>query len=434
MKISLVLILVLSCIQLWGRSNPISIDDVQSVRLLNHNNLPVKVFIYEDGARNQELMNGIYQTIKKINIERNLLDHPRNQLELVIIDSYNHKKLFPSYISDEDIKKKRVHIYDMKADQWLQDFGEIMVGQTAHDSEDHLILFDTNRGRGLEDFADILSNFYNSYFVKLDAEYWSSNSAGNYGGNIEATPNNILTLGNTSTNSLRNYFTQNGYEDNHLLMETDWLGVGHIDEYLSSVVFENDDPCGFALVKADPSLALELLIASDNSDFEESHHAFNSYDYSLRNYGNFLLGNLDHVEMSSREAEQFINNQHLISEKINRNIELLKRKILNVTPECSDIEVISFPTFFQCRYGTEGCASLLPGSVNMLVLFDHLVIPDPLFRPFQNYISEEVRSHGLVPRLYENLSYHNLHGEIHCGTNVFRLPNEYLNSNIRQIR
>ena len=67
----------------------------------------------------------------------------------------------------------------------------------------------------------------------------------------------------------------------------------------------------------------------------------------------------------------------------------------------------------------------LPGSVNQLILNNQLIVPDPKVRAMRLHISKTAAKVGLHANFIDSLPYHNLQGQLHCGTNVFRHPNKY---------
>ena len=99
----------------------------------------------------------------------------------------------------------------------------------------------------------------------------------------------------------------------------------------------------------------------------------------------------------------------------------------------TEADIIRVPALFE----DVGCgqAALIPGTVNLIVADDasdetHLFIPDPSFRPGANQAGDPFIAHfnSLWPAgtsahyLDDWYSYHELLGEVHCGTNVERTP------------
>ena len=102
--------------------------------------------------------------------------------------------------------------------------------------------------------------------------------------------------------------------------------------------------------------------------------------------------------MTEEESEQKILLDQLIAlneeitRLIDRNIVILKERIKAVTgtPD-RQFSVVSLPTIFRGRKSGDTlsrCVALLPGVVNMLVLANHLVIPDAQMPMLNDYIRE----------------------------------------------
>ncbi len=405
-----------------AQTKDLVLDEVESIRMLNHNNLPVKVLVY---YYDEIFVGDMFRIITEINQQEELAG-TRHQIQFVTIGTHQPTPLF----TNEILGYHRA--LDVTGDLWLQDWGEVMVAKSYGDDKERLFIFDTNRGRGLAYLPSFLAKIWNAeYHYKLS----SKNGAGNYGGNLEVTPNNVLWIGSTTNGELRNLFIDNGYSNNHVILDTKWLSVGHVDEYLSQVILDESDPCGFAIVKADVELGFDLVRNASNSDFDELPNR-SSNDRKMTNKLTLIADHLksnNATELSSLAIRQ----NRLISSIIDRNLELLKEAIISKSPQCQDIKVISFPTLFDCRSSYENieyrrsCVALLPGAANMLVLRNHQIIPDPFFPPFKNYIREALEESGQTPHFLDDRTYHYRNGEVHCGTNTMRLPNEYLNSSIR---
>lgn len=412
----------------FSKARPFNVDDLVSVRLLNHNNLPIKVLVkFGQGNGkygNEKFTSQLTEIIAGINKTENLSG--REKIKILTV-GLNQPE--PSF--DPDVEKYHVPL-SVRADRWLQDWGEVMMARTLSDSEEKLLVLDTNRRRGLNDFPAFLSKIWDSAFYRtIDPGFQNQPAiAGNYGGNIEATPNNVLYIGNTSSKTTRSFFTDHGYKDRHIVLDTKWLMVGHVDEYLSTIVLD-DDPCGFAIVKADIQKGLASIINASKEDMDLGIYSKRPMASHLKDAKDYLDGN------KNKRGKSFVKGNRQIIGIIRKNVKKLKDKIIEVSPSCKNIKVLSFPAVYLCKDnwglmikdvgGKRSCVSLLPGSVNMLVLRKHQIVPDPIFAPFKKQIKEVLLENGQTPHFIDDtLYYHEAAGEVHCGTNVMRLPNEYL--------
>ena len=124
-------------------------------------------------------------------------------------------------------------------------------------------------------------------------------------------------------------------------------------------------------------------------------------------------------------AEEFVKKNLALAVLIDTNIKAVTTRIdeVNRTPKAVH-SVLSFPVFYHLK-GSKHIA-YVPGVVNQLILRKHLLIPDPKIKAFRDHITTVARKVGLVPHFLDDMVYHTLEGEIHCGTNVFRHPNRYV--------
>ncbi len=429
----------------------ISIREVQQgelgkIRLMSNNNIPKKVIVVRNGAT-APFVDNLIDTIQTINEQSDRMD-----LKLhVITTSSGAANSFKSQLQAQGLYGKLVEINSrfFTADQWMQDWGEIAVAEVKGKDDLQQLILDSNRGRGLAGLPKVFADLWDAYYIKNPAR----GNKGDYGGNIEVTPDNVLVLGSTSTSKLRRLFDKHGYQNKRAILDTKWLLVGHVDEYVSFVPNASADG-GYTIIKADPSLAFDLIKNASSeqlnktnpeyrSTIRELHAKLNSFSKSMANVSEFdLSDNTDILKwkfgrglLSNEENDQKIRLDQLIalndeiSRLIDRNIVILKERIKAVTgtPE-RQFSVISLPTIFRGRKSgntLSRCVALLPGVVNMLVLANHLVIPDAQMPMLNDYIRETLNQVSLKSHFLDDMAYHNLAGEIHCGTNVIRDHADY---------
>jgi hypothetical protein len=127
-----------------------------------------------------------------------------------------------------DTVRIRVDAEYLTDDLWLQDWGEVAVYQVDGETRERLVLLDAQRGRGLPDFAQHLGRRLRAPVLSMDVA-----SEGDYGGNIEVTPDQILFLGDTTSAELQDYLEGYGYADSTIVLQTSHLVVGHVDELVT---------------------------------------------------------------------------------------------------------------------------------------------------------------------------------------------------------
>ncbi|XP_021118568.1 protein-arginine deiminase type-4 isoform X2 [Heterocephalus glaber] len=194
---------------------------------------------------------------------------------------------------------------------------------------------------------------------------------------------------------------------------SDWLFVGHVDEFLSFVPAPNRK--GFRLLLASPRACYHLL--------EEQQR---------QGHGEVLL--LEGVKKQKQQRiKDILSNKKLREQNsyaescIDWNREVLKREL-----GLAEGDIIDIPQLFKLIGNSRGALkaeAFFPNMVNMLVLGKHVGIPKP-FGPIISgrcCLEEKVRSLlqplGLHCTFIDDYySYHMRHGEVHCGTNVRRKP------------
>ena len=441
---------VASVIQLSAHSE-VQIREVQQgeigkIRLMSNNNIPKKVIVVRNGGT-APFVDDLINTIQTINEESDRMD-----LKLhVITTSPAAASGFKSQLQAQGLYGNLVEINSrfFTADQWMQDWGEIAVAEVDGQEDLQPLILDSNRGRGLAGLPKVFADLWDAYYIKNPAR----GSKGDYGGNIEVTPDNVLVLGSTSTAKLRKLFDEHGYKNKRAILDTSWLIVGHVDEYVSFVPNSSADG-GYTILKADPALAFDLIknataeqLSKTNPEYRstirELHAKLNSFSKSIANVREFDLSNETDILkwqfgkglLTEEESDQKIRLDQLIalndeiSRLIDRNIVILKERIKAVTGTTDrQFSVVSLPTIFRGRKSGDTlsrCVALLPGVVNMLVLANHLVIPDAQMPMLNDYIRDTLNEVSLRSHFLDDMAYHNLAGEIHCGTNVMRDHEDY---------
>ncbi|PKL45024.1 MAG: hypothetical protein CVV41_02750 [Candidatus Riflebacteria bacterium HGW-Riflebacteria-1] len=458
---------------LYARVRPIvSPDDIESIRFLSANNIPVKVLaVYSPEFGNLQFVVALIDIIANMHEKGLVKKEDAFKLHLIptrASRSSNFKQLHAMVAADRLKKYVEFSSLETESDVWMQDWGEVGVVKLKSEAKAQLVVFDSNRGRGTGDLPSRLAHFWNGFVMKNPSK---AGSCGDYGGNIEVTPDNVLLIGNTSTPELRAYLEKHGYANRMAVLETDWLQVGHVDEYIS-VCPNAKAPRGYTLIKANPRLALRLIKDASPAEL----NAIKQEDYRLmlikvRNYlreaerkrgrhvpaddetaapqpeefsnavidyltkdetGAFVLPPLNlalGIRPSSpgdKEVEDFIKLNLTLANVIDTNVKAACNKISQVRKESGKAHsVISFPSLFhKMRNGKH--IAYIPGSVNQLILHDQLIVPDPQVERLRQNIARTASMIGLKANFVDSMSYHSKQGQIHCGTNVFRHPNRYI--------
>ncbi|XP_064353199.1 protein-arginine deiminase type-1-like [Dromaius novaehollandiae] len=313
-------------------------------------------------------------------------------------------------------------LVENRHDRWIQD--EIEFGYVQAPHKTFPVVFDSPRDRGLKDFPakSILGPDF-GYVARAAREGVSSLDSF---GNLEVSPpvtvrgkefplGRILVGssfprfgGRRMAKAVRDFLMAQGVQAPVELF-SDWLAVGHVDEFLSFV--PAPDRKGFRLLLASPSACYRLLKEKQDEGYGEAV-MFEGLKEVPKPTVNELL------------ADEALRKYNAFAQScISWNRDVLKREL-----GLAEKDIVDVPQLFRGD-GDAGARAFFPGVVNMLVLGRHLGIPKP-FGPVirgQCCLEEKVRSLleplGLTCTFINDyFSYHVLAGDVHCGTNVRRKP------------
>ncbi|PLB53346.1 hypothetical protein P170DRAFT_349062 [Aspergillus steynii IBT 23096] len=232
----------------------------------------------------------------------------------------------------------------------------------------------------------------------------------NSGGNIEAVPPHTngrswpagrIILGNhgKQKHHLLPYFQAQETQD-PILLDTDWLVIGHVDEFLQFLPADNER--GWVVVVDDPRAGIEFLKITPMTIAQA---------------------------LNDKELLQI---NHQCAERIDANIEILKKEV-----GLTDKDFIHIPSLFkQSEWGASDedsqslkVASFFPGVINNLVLsgFNTCIAPNP-WGPSPNgtdvlaaAIRKKYAEIGISLVFVDDWNtHHNYGGEVHCGSNTVR--------------
>lgn len=389
-----------------------------TLRLMSANQLPRKVLVVNH-TDTTAFVKELFGVIRAIHEEDGLTGNDAFQLH--IVDSA-HSLPTPEararfFGAPTGVVEELVDVNpDMKTnDIWMQDFGELC---TWSDGEKTVpAVFDSARDAGLKDFPEWISKNW-SMKLCVNPSSTAGFGDGDSGGNIEVTPDNILYHGDSMTPECREFFLKNGYDGRKIMLATKWLAVGHIDEYLS-IVPTRYSPCGYAIVRADPCGALELIEKASQTDFAPLSEPYASFLPKLQ--GALLAPGA----WNGTAEAKFIELNRKINEIIDENTGRLIAEIRRITGDAHrEIPVVSWPVLFKGNEAAAhgNCIAYTPGVVNHLILRDHLLVSDPLFPPFRKVIVGSSKSLGCRVHFLNAAAYHDRKGDIHCATNVLRDP------------
>ncbi|XP_068935036.1 protein-arginine deiminase type-1-like [Petaurus breviceps papuanus] len=312
---------------------------------------------------------------------------------------------------------------DNRNDRWIQDEMEFGYIEAPHKS--FPVVFDSPRNRGLRNFPfkRVLGPDFG--YVTREPAYGGASSLDSFG-NLDVSPPvtvrgkeyplGRILIGSSFPKSggrrmakvVRNFLYAQKVQD-PVELYSDWLSVGHVDEFLSFVPAPGQK--GFRLLLASPNACFKL--------FQEK-----------KDEGHGTAAQFEGLKKGKKKItiDEMLNDKSLRSDNryaqkcIDWNREVLKREL-----GLSERDIIDIPQLF--KLSDSYAEAFFPDMVNMIVLGKFLGIPKP-FGPIINgrccleeKVQDLLRPLGLKCTFIDDyLSYHVLMGEIHCGTNVRRKP------------
>ncbi|XP_067826657.1 protein-arginine deiminase type-2-like isoform X2 [Heptranchias perlo] len=305
-------------------------------------------------------------------------------------------------------------------DRWMQD--EIEFGYTEAPHKYFPVVLDSSRDGGLEDFP--YQNLLGPDFGHVTRTSDEVNSLDSFG-NLEVSPpvtvngkkypmGRIIigsafpttSGGRSMAKVIRNFLyaqkVQSPNED-----YSDWLYVGHVDEFMSFV--PAPDRKGFRLLLVSPDVCCKLFM-------------------KLQQEGHGEAQMFEGLKKQTVKINEILSNQKLrddntyVQQCIDWNRDVLKREL-----GLDEEDIIDMPGLFELNKSHQAAGAFFPNMVNMIVLGKHLGIPKPFGPlingkcPLESAVCSALEPLGLDCNFIDDFAaYHLLSGEVHCGSNVRR--------------
>lgn len=321
---------------------------------------------------------------------------------------------------------------DDQHDQWTQDHFEMGYASMPAPGSAHVMLVAFRTPRVVRTSADVV-------FVELlgpdfgaihvhsqpyDEETRSLDSTGNWDtippheANGVSYPQGRFLLGSVPerhADTAAEAFVEAQRVQPILRVDTSWLSVGHVDELLSFVPATNER--GWQLLFARPSLAVDMLTELQS----QGHGAARMHEGKWWWWG-----------PASRSIDEVLANADLMA--TNQEDQVVLDGILIQLRDELDLadDDITYMPFLEYAIAG-GSVAYQPGSVNLLHVNGHLLLPDPFGPriggkdPFREDLDERLGNLGLTTHYVDDWDlYHRNNGEVHCATNVLRAvpPND----------
>jgi protein-arginine deiminase len=323
------------------------------------------------------------------------------------------------------------NVGDRDGDRWIQD--EVEFGYSQGPNRTLPVVCDSPRDRGLSGYP--ISKLLGPDFGHFQIEGSPPNSLDSFG-NLEVSP--PVTVGDRDYPLGRIVFGGKAYGDygadaRQMMPElrrflyaqkvqspieifTDWLAVGHTDEILSFLPADNQK--GFKLLLASPSKAGAVL-----RGLRETGHG-SAVLFEGKRRKDPSGGRDSSAEVTVEEllvwADLWDANEYF------QQIMDVNREILTQGLGLEDADVYAIPVlFWPPRH--QRTVAFFPDMVNHLVIGQTSIVPKP-YGPivdgedaFERSFRETVPERD-VRFIDDWYSYHEMMGEVHCGTNALRAP------------
>lgn len=355
-----------------------------------------------------------------------IINHHLQPAEAVwVVSSSGNASMIAAYQQALGNKFTTVSGGSVAGDVWIQDEFEFstMIGEGGYRTD---VVIDSIRNRGLQN--------YSSSFVRPDAytQTWGNPQlATSYDsfGNLEATPPFSVggveypygkiyygRVGTSGMNTTLGNFLASQKVQAPFQIATNWLCVGHVDEFVTFVPAPGTTR-GWKMVVADTTAAWNLLATLPSSTTLSRYGQDHGYP---------TVGSLT-TDMSLRAL-----NDDVQADYVEPAIAKFKTE-LGIT----DADIIRIPGLWEQPSGCGGrVAALIPGMANLIIAnvdgaTTHLFTADPFFRssgasqandPVIAAFSAAMPAGMSMHFVDDWNTYHMGLGEVHCGTNVRRTP------------
>ncbi|XP_078731200.1 protein-arginine deiminase type-2-like [Lampetra fluviatilis] len=313
-------------------------------------------------------------------------------------------------------------------DVWMQD--EMEFGYCECPTKVIPVVFDSPRDRGLMAVPLLLTGKDFGYVTRKPRRGEEVNSLDSFG-NLEVSPPVIVKgkkyplgriiigsafpgerAGRNMATAVREFlFAQQVQAPVELY--SDWLTVGHVDEFMSFV--PAPDRKGFRLLLASPDACLRLLKELHQQGhgqkrlFESCPEVVSSLKRKLK-----IQDILDDKNITTENA--------YVQRCVDWNRDVLKREL-----GLEEADIIDLPVLFLLNKSK--AEAYFPDVVNMVVLNKQLGIPKPFWPhvdgqcPLESRVRSLLEPLGLACHFVDDLkTYHLNLGEVHCGSNTRRSP------------
>uniref|UniRef100_A0A8C6LTS5 protein-arginine deiminase n=1 Tax=Nothobranchius furzeri TaxID=105023 RepID=A0A8C6LTS5_NOTFU len=340
-------------------------------------------------------------------------------------DNYQFLKGMNNFVSKCGQKLKICYEYMNRGDRWMQD--ELEFGYIDSPHQCFPVVLDSPRDGGLQGFSyeELLGPDFG--YVTRVARNNDVSSLDSFG-NLEVSPPVTVNgkeyplgriiigvafpTGRNMTEVVQEFLWAQKVQK-PIALFSDWLSVGHVDEFMTFV--PAPDRKGFRLLLASPDAAYKLFKGLQN----DGHGDAKLFD-GLKDEKPVTVDEILHDETLRSE-------NNYVQSCIDWNRDVLKREL-----GLDEDDIIDLPILFKDEQEARRAAAYYPDMVNMIVLGKNLGIPKPFGPRVNGRCALEAEMCSLMEALGlkctfidDFASYHKMMGEVHCGSNVRRKPFDF---------
>ncbi|XP_041129502.1 protein-arginine deiminase type-2-like [Polyodon spathula] len=341
-------------------------------------------------------------------------------------DNYSFLKGMTDLVKQSGCKLKVCHEYMNRGDRWMQD--ELEFGYVEAPHQRFPVVLDSPRDGKLKDFPykELLGpDFGYVTRVAFNETVTSLDSFGNLEVSPPVTVNGkeyplgriiigcafpTTVKGRNMTKVVQDFLWAQKVQA-PIAVFSDWLFVGHVDEFMTFIPAPNRK--GFRLLLASPDAAYTFFRGLQKKGHGKAKMFEGLKDEEVT---------VDQI----LSRKQFQQENAFVQSCIDWNRDVLKKEL-----GLEEEDIIDLPILFSLRPDKRAVA-YYPDMVNMIVLGKNLGIPKPYGPKINGVCALEKEVCSLLGGLGLNIffiddfaSYHKLLGEVHCGSNVQREPFSY---------
>uniref|UniRef100_A0A671S342 protein-arginine deiminase n=1 Tax=Sinocyclocheilus anshuiensis TaxID=1608454 RepID=A0A671S342_9TELE len=340
-------------------------------------------------------------------------------------DNYSFLKSIKNLVEKCGSKLKICHEYMNRGDRWMQD--ELEFGYIDSPHHQFPVVLDSPRDGDLQDFPyeSILGPDF-GYVTRhaLNEEVSSLDSFGNLEVSPPVTVNGksyplgriiigvAATRGRNMTQVVQDFLWAQKVQE-PIALYSDWLVVGHVDEFMT-------------FVPAPDRKKFRLLLASPDAGYK----VFKSLQNNGHGKAEMFPGLPEAISVNEILSDKKLQAENrYVQNCIDWNRDVLKKEL-----GLDDEDIIDLPILFKVleEKTHPRAVAYYPDMVNMIVLGDQLGIPKPFGPKVKGRCALEIEVCSLLEPLglkctfIDDLApYHKLLGEVHCGSNVLREPSPF---------